>query len=66
MFRDIRLSGKGVVKLTLNVSNFISQHTKTLSLLDLEHDRETQRLTEEIQQLRKRFGLDIIKTGSEL
>jgi len=66
MYREIELSGKGAIKLTLNVSNFTSQHKKTLSLIDIAHDKETRELTKELQKLRKRFGLDIIKTGNEL
>ncbi len=46
--------------------NFISQHKKTLSLMDLDEDIHENKLSKEIQKLRERFGLDIIKTGSEL
>jgi DNA polymerase-4 len=66
MFCYIHLYGKGAVKLTLNVSNFTSQHTKTLSLLDYEEDRRSHTLTKKLHELRKRFGLDIVKTGNEL
>ena len=66
MFRAISLPGKGAVKLSLNVSNFTSQHLKTLSLLDLHEDLHTHKLTKYLQHLRERFGLDIIKTGNEL
>jgi DNA polymerase-4 len=66
MYRSISLGGKGAVKLTLNVSNFTIHHQKTLSLLDIEEDRQTRHLTREIQKLRARFGLDIIKTASEM
>jgi DNA polymerase-4 len=57
---------KGAIKLSLNVSNFTSQHKKTLSLLDLDKDIEHHKLSQKIQGLRERFGLDIIKTGDEL
>jgi len=66
MYNEIVHDGKGAVKLTLNVSNFASQHKKTLSLIELESDMIHQKLGKEIQNLRERFGLDIIKTGDEL
>ena len=57
---------RGAVKLSLNVSNFTSNHPKTLSFLELDSDMKQERLTKHLQDLRGRFGLDIIKTGSEL
>ena len=57
---------KGAIKLSLNVSNFTSQHKKTLSLLDIDEDMDENALSKDIQNLRERFGLDIIKTGDEL
>jgi len=66
MYTEIAHSAKGAVKLSLNVSNFSNQHKKTLSLLDLEEDMTEHRLSIEIQKLRERFGLDIIKTADEL
>jgi len=57
---------KGAIKLSLNVSNFTNQHKKTLSLLDLENDLVNHKLSQKIQGLRERFGLDIIKTADEL
>ena len=66
MYNEIAHYGKGAVKLTLNVSNFTSQHKKTLSLIDIESDMIHQKLGKKIQNLRERFGLDIIKTGDEL
>lgn len=66
MYEEISHSGKGTVKLSLNVSNFTSQHIKTLSLLDLDEDLLQHTLSVEIQKIRERFGLDIIKTADEL
>ena len=65
MFEEIVLK-KGSIKLSLNVSNFTNQHKKTLSLMDLEKDMEQNKLSTQLQDLRERFGLDIIKTGGEL
>jgi DNA polymerase-4 len=66
MFDEVVHYGLGAVKLTLNVSNFTNQQHKTLSLLDLHEDMERANLTKEIQGLRDRFGIDIIKSGVEL
>jgi len=66
MYDEIVHRRKGAIKLTLNVSNFSSQHKKTLSLLALDTDISEQKLTKEMQILRERFGLDIIKTADEL
>jgi DNA polymerase-4 len=66
IYEEISHAGKGAVKLSLNVSNFTSQHIKTLSLLDLDEDVLQHTLSIEIQKMRERFGLDIIKTADEL
>ncbi|MCF6244120.1 MAG: DNA polymerase IV [Sulfurovum sp.] len=57
---------RGAIKISLNVSNFTSQHKKTLSLMHLDEDTHENNLSKEIQHLRDSFGLDIIKTASEL
>ena len=66
MYDELMLSNKGAVKITVNVSNFTSQHRKTLSLLDYDEDVREKELSLKIHELRKRFGLDIVKTGDEL
>jgi DNA polymerase-4 len=66
MYSDISMPTKGAVKISVNVSNFTSQHQKTLSLLDIDEDMEEKRLSQEIQKLREKFGVDILKTGNEL
>ena len=66
MYEEIVHPKKGAIKLTLSVSNFSFQHKKTLSLMDLDQDLDAYTLSKEIQKLRERFGLDIIKTGDEL
>ena len=42
------------------------KHQKTLSLLDIDEDMEEKKLSQEIHKLIEKFGLDILKTGSEL
>ena len=66
MYEQMMLPEKGAVKLTLNVSNFSTHHSKTLSLLDLETDAPAHVLSREIHCIRERFGLDIVKTADEL
>ena len=66
MYDEVAHHRKGAVKLTLNVSNFTSQYKKTLSLLALDRDMSEHRLSQEMQKLRERFGLDIIRTADEL
>jgi DNA polymerase-4 len=66
IYGTIYMVNKGAIKLSLNVSNFTSQHQKTLSLIELDADIVHQELSQKIQTLRERFGLDIIKTANEL
>jgi DNA polymerase-4 len=66
MIDEIAHHALGAIKLTINVSNFTEHHHKTLSLLDHQEDMENAKLTREIQSLRDRFGIDIIKSGVEL
>jgi len=54
------------LEVPINVSNFTMYHTKTLSLLDFTEDLREKELSKKIHELRKRFGLDILKTGDEL
>lgn len=66
MYDEIVHLNKSVIKLTLNVSNFSTQHKKTFSLMNIDEDIDNHTLSIEIQKLRERFGLDIIKTADEL
>ncbi|HEY9189698.1 MAG TPA: DNA polymerase IV [Sulfurovum sp.] len=66
MYEEIAEAGKGAIKLTLSVSNFSSGSFKTLSLIEFNDDSKAKQLHKNIHELRKRFGLDIIKTGNEL
>ena len=66
MYDEVKIENKGAIKISVNVSNFTAHHRKTLSLLDIDEDMEENKLSKEIQKLRERFGLDILKTGNEL
>ena len=54
------------VKLSLSVSDFTLHHPRALSLLEFDDDRRSRAISDRIQQVRERFGLDAIRTGSEL
>lgn len=66
MYEEIALPHKGAVKLSLNVSDFSSQTKRTLSMLELDEDLNSHKLSQKLNMLRERFGLDIIKTADEL
>ena len=66
MYDEIRKEGLGAIKLTLSVSHFADRKRMTLSLLEYEEDRREHRLSSGVQKLREKFGLDIVKTGSEM
>ncbi len=57
---------RNCVKIGVSVSNFSDRGLKTLSMMELEEDMKYSKLTKEVQNLRNRFGIDIIKTGNEL
>ncbi len=54
------------VKISLSVSDFTLHHPRTLSLLEFEDDRKARAISDKIQQVRERFGLDAIRTANEL
>lgn len=56
----------GVVQLNLTVSNFSKQEEFTYNLFEYEGDIKKRELTNQIQKLRAKFGIDIIKSASEL
>ncbi len=65
MFESIVLHGEGAIKLSLSISHFTSQHKRTLSLLEFDIDMRYKKLSQNIQLLREKFGIDIVKTGNE-
>lgn len=66
MFIQIARTDLSAIKLTLNVSDFTTQHPRTLSLLEYDSDLRARALTEKIHEVRQKFGLDIIRTANEL
>ena len=55
-----------VTQINITLSNFGANKTVTMDLLNYEEDRKQSRLTESMQKLREKFGVDIIKSGGEL
>ncbi|RXJ60927.1 Y-family DNA polymerase [Candidatus Marinarcus aquaticus] len=55
-----------VVQLNIAVSNFNEQNPKSFNLFEYENDLQQAKLNKGIQELRSKFGIDIIKNASEL
>ena len=54
-----------VIQVNITVSNFASSTKTTLDLFDYENDLKESSLNKSMQDLREKFGLDIIKTAGE-
>lgn len=55
-----------VVQLNLTVSNFSKPKEFTYNIFEYEEDIKKRELTNKLQSLRDKYGVDIIKTASEL
>ena len=56
----------GILHLGLALSNFVTPtQTKTFSLLHVEEDAKSKRLSEKLTKLRDKYGVDIIRSGAE-
>lgn len=66
MYESILLSNQGVTKLSIYVSNFALIEKKTLCMIYLDEDMYYKRLFQKVHEVRKKFGLDILKTANEL
>lgn len=62
---DIHPSHK-VVQLNVAVSNFNEHNLKSYDLFNYEEDLKRDKLTNTLQHLREKFGVDIIKSGIEI
>jgi len=56
----------GVIQLNITVSNFAKVNEYTYNLFEYESDIKKRVLTNQVQKLRDKFGIDIVKTASEL
>jgi len=55
-----------IVQINITLSNFQENKPTTLNLFTLEDDIKQKKITESMQELRNKFGIDIIKSGGEL
>ncbi|MCF6330050.1 MAG: DNA polymerase IV [Sulfurimonas sp.] len=55
-----------VIRIGINCSSFTRESKKELSLINFAEDEKMEKLTQEIQTLREKYGLDMLKWGSEL
>jgi len=54
-----------IVQINITLSNFQKNKPTTLNLFTLEDDTKQKKITEFMQKLRSKFGIDIIKSGGE-
>lgn len=55
-----------VIRLSISCSSFTRDSKKELSLLNFYDDQKMKKLTNSSQELRQRYGIDVLKWGSEL
>jgi DNA polymerase-4 len=55
-----------IVQVNISLSNFQETNPTTFDLFSYEKDEKQSKLTDSMQKLRDKFGVDIIKSGSEL
>lgn len=55
-----------IIQLNLTLSNFSENKPTTMNLLSFDEDNKQVELTNAMQKLRSKFGIDIIKSGGEL
>ena len=56
----------GVVQINITVSNFSKSNSNTYNIFEYESDLKKKKLTDQVQKLRLKFGIDIIKSAREL
>ena len=54
-----------IVQINITLSNFQENKPTTLNLFTFEDDTKQKKVTESLQKLRSKFGIDIIKSGGE-
>ncbi|MDM5271734.1 DNA polymerase IV [Sulfurovum sp. zt1-1] len=55
-----------IIQLNLTLSHFAEGRGVTMDMLHYSEDQKASKLTESMQKLREKFGIDIIKSGGEL
>ncbi len=67
VFEELDIYPKSsVIRLSISLTNFQENPIKYPSLFDYADDRISHKLTEKTQKMREKYGVDIIKRGSEL
>jgi len=56
----------GVIQLYITVFNFAKQNDYTYNLFEYEKDLKKQSLTNQMQKLRTKYGVDIVKSAYEI
>ena len=56
----------GIIQLNITVSNFAKVNDYTYNIFEFEEDIKKRKLSNQMQKLRDKFGIDIIKSASEL
>lgn len=56
----------GIIQLNITVSNFIENKKNTFDIFEYENDLKTKKLSDNVQKLRTKYGIDIIKSANEL
>lgn len=55
-----------IIQLNLTVSNFVENNNHSFNLFEYENDKKSLDLTNKINSLRDKYGIDIIKNATEL
>ncbi len=55
-----------IIRISINCSSFTRDSKKELSLLSFDEDQRMKHLTEKTQEIRSKYGIDILKFASEL
>jgi DNA polymerase-4 len=58
-----RLQVRGI---SINCSSFTRESRKELSLINFADEQKMRKLTEHSQEIREKYGIDMLKWGSEL
>ncbi len=61
-----RHKNHGVIQIYITVFNFAKKNEHTFNLFEYEDDLKKEELSKNIQNLREKFGIDIIKTAFEI
>jgi DNA polymerase-4 len=62
---DIHLS-HSIVQINITLSNFVENKPTTKNMFTIEEDIKQSKITNTMQSLRDKFGIDIIKSGGEM